>query len=154
MSREVGFAASYTFKYSPRPGTPGAELKNQIDEADKSRALADPATIARGSAAELQSRRRRADACRVLFEKLGRHAGQVIGRSPYLQSVVAAGEAALIGAIADVEIVDVGPNSLRGRIVTPASQIWRDPAERVFLANGHAFARRECSRLNADGVRR
>jgi tRNA-2-methylthio-N6-dimethylallyladenosine synthase len=57
----------------------------------------------------------------VLFEKLGRHDGQVIGRSPYLQSVYAYGDAALIGRIADVEIVGLGPNSLQGRVVTTAS---------------------------------
>jgi tRNA-2-methylthio-N6-dimethylallyladenosine synthase len=58
----------------------------------------------------------------VLFEKLGRHAGQLIGRTPYLQSVYAQGKERLIGTIADVEIIGVGPNSLQGRLVTPASQ--------------------------------
>ena len=63
----------------------------------------------------------------VLFEKAGRHAGQVIGRSPYLQSVYANGASlTLIGDIGDVEIIGVGPNSLQGRVVTPASQILRD----------------------------
>jgi hypothetical protein len=55
----------------------------------------------------------------VLFEKRGRRPGQAVGRSPYMQSVLVEGEASLIGAIADVEIVGVGPNSLRGRVVTP-----------------------------------
>jgi tRNA-2-methylthio-N6-dimethylallyladenosine synthase len=122
LVRAVGFAASYTFKYSPRPGTPGAELKNQIEEQTKSARLQilqqlledQRQTFNRGAVGRIMP---------VLFEKLGRHAGQVIGRSPYLQSVYASGEATLIGAIADVEIVGVGPNSLQGRIVTPASQI-------------------------------
>jgi hypothetical protein len=57
----------------------------------------------------------------VLFEKAGRHDGQVIGRTPYLQSVYADADASLIGELVDVEIIGVGPNSLRGRLVTPAS---------------------------------
>ena len=61
----------------------------------------------------------------VLFEKAGRYAGQVIGRTPYLQSVYANGDASLIGELVDVEIIGVGPNSLRGRLVTPASHSSR-----------------------------
>jgi tRNA-2-methylthio-N6-dimethylallyladenosine synthase len=53
----------------------------------------------------------------VLLEKQGRYPGQLIGRSPYMQSVLTNGDATLIGALADVEIESVGPNSLRGRIV-------------------------------------
>ncbi len=56
-----------------------------------------------------------------LFEKPGRHAGQAIGRSPYMQAVFAEAPPSTIGSMAEVEIVGVGPNSLRGRIVSPAS---------------------------------
>ena len=124
LVRAVGFAASYTFKYSPRPGTPGAEQKNQIDEPTKSARLAKLQQL-------LEDQRQafnRAAVGRtmpVLFEKPGRHAGQAIGRSPYLQSVHVSGEPSLIGALADVEIIGVGPNSLRGRLVTPASHNLR-----------------------------
>jgi tRNA-2-methylthio-N6-dimethylallyladenosine synthase len=116
----VGFAASYTFKYSSRPGTPGAELKNQIDEQTKSVRLL---ILQRLLEDQRQAFNRSAvgRVMPVLFEKLGRHDGQVIGRSPYLQSVYAYGDAALIGRIADVEIVGLGPNSLQGRVVTTAS---------------------------------
>ncbi len=58
----------------------------------------------------------------VLFEKPGRHEGQVIGRSPYMQAVFAEGPPSLIGAIVEVEIVDLRPNSLQGRLVSPTSQ--------------------------------
>jgi tRNA-2-methylthio-N6-dimethylallyladenosine synthase len=58
----------------------------------------------------------------VVFDKPGRRAGQIIGRSPYMQSVYADGDASLIGAMAAVEIVGVGPNSLIGRLVAPASR--------------------------------
>ena len=57
----------------------------------------------------------------VLFEKPGRHEGQIVGRSPYMQAVFADGPTSLIGAMAEVEIVGVGPNSLHGRVVSRAS---------------------------------
>jgi tRNA-2-methylthio-N6-dimethylallyladenosine synthase len=56
----------------------------------------------------------------VLFEKPGRHAGQIVGRSPYLQPVQIMGNAALIGEIAPVTITEVGANSLFGTLATPA----------------------------------
>ena len=123
LVRAVGFASSYTFKYSARPGTPGAELKRQIDEPTKAARL----LILQQLLEEQRQAFNRGAIGRtmpVLFEKLGRHPGQAIGRSPYLQSVHADDASSLIGAIADVEILGVGPNSLRGRLVTPASQIF------------------------------
>ena len=121
LVRAVGFAASYTFKYSPRPGTPGAELKRQIDEPTKAARLA---TLQQALESQRQAFNRAAIGriMPVLFEKAGRHAGQAIGRSPYLQAVHANDAASLIGAVANVEIIGVGPNSLQGRVVTPASQ--------------------------------
>jgi tRNA-2-methylthio-N6-dimethylallyladenosine synthase len=124
---EIGFAAAYSFKYSSRPGTPGAELDNQIDEATKATRL----LILQQKLEEQRQAFNRSAIGRTmpaLFEKPGRHPGQIIGRTPYLQSIVATGDASLIGAIADVEIVDVGPNSLRGRLVTSVSQTFGEIA--------------------------
>lgn len=120
LVRAVGFAASYAFKYSPRPGTPGAELKNQIDEQTKSARLLNLQQLLEGQR-QAFNRAAVGRTMPVLFEKLGRHAGQIIGRTPYLQSVHVSGEPSLIGALADVEIIGVGPNSLRGRLVAPIS---------------------------------
>jgi tRNA-2-methylthio-N6-dimethylallyladenosine synthase len=53
----------------------------------------------------------------VLFERPGRHPGQIIGRSPYLQAVHCDGGESLIGHIAPVRIVDAGHNSLTGRLM-------------------------------------
>jgi len=120
LVRAVGFASSFAFKYSARPGTPAAEMDGQVDEAVKAARLA-------ALQALLEEQRQAFNrACvgrrlSVLFEKPGRHEGQAIGRSPYMQAVFAEGPASLIGAMAEVEIVGVGPNSLRGRIVSPAS---------------------------------
>jgi tRNA-2-methylthio-N6-dimethylallyladenosine synthase len=132
LVRMIDFAASYTFKYSPRSGTPGAERNDQVDEATKSERL----RILQQLLEDQRQAFNRAAVGRtmpVLFEKLGRHPGQVIGRSPYLQSVCADGGSELIGEIGDVEIVAVGPNSLRGRVVTSTSQILGDsPAAGTF----------------------
>ncbi|MBV8662082.1 MAG: tRNA (N6-isopentenyl adenosine(37)-C2)-methylthiotransferase MiaB [Hyphomicrobiales bacterium] len=116
LVREVKFASAYSFKYSPRPGTPAAEEGDQIDEAVKVDRLA--RLFALLEEQRLAFNRgligRRFD---VVFEKPGRRAGQIIGRSPYMQSVYAEGDLSLIGAMAEVEIIGVGPNSLIGRLV-------------------------------------
>jgi tRNA-2-methylthio-N6-dimethylallyladenosine synthase len=121
---EVGFASSFSFKYSPRPGTPAAERADQIDEPVKVERLA--------RLQELLERHRQAfnAQCRgktfsVLFERHGRLPGQLVGRSPYLQAVQAMAPPPLIGDVADVEITAIGSNSLFGSIVAPAN---RDPA--------------------------
>jgi tRNA-2-methylthio-N6-dimethylallyladenosine synthase len=68
----------------------------------------------------------------VLFERAGRHAGQLIGRSPWLQAVHAPAPASLLGEIADVRLIAVGPNSLAGELVAPA----RDAAPKRVAAGG------------------
>ena len=116
LTRKVGFASSFSFKYSPRPGTPGAEMKEQIDEETKARRLA----LLQTALEEQRQAFNRAAVGRVfpvLIEKIGRYPGQLIGRSPYMQSVLAEGEPDMIGALAEIEILSVGPHSLRGRIV-------------------------------------
>ncbi len=120
LVRAVGYASSFSFKYSARPGTPAAGMDGQIDDAVKVRRLATLQAL-------LEDQRQAFNAgcigrrLEVLFEKPGRHEGQVVGRSPYMQAVHAGGPLSLIGAVAEVEIAGIGPNSLRGRIVSPAS---------------------------------
>jgi tRNA-2-methylthio-N6-dimethylallyladenosine synthase len=118
--REVGFASGYAFKYSPRPGTPAADLADQIDEEVKAERLAELYALidAQRVAFNRALVGRRLD---VLFDRRGRRPGQIVGRSPYMQSVRAEGEASRIGAMASVEIVGLGTNTLIGRIVAPAS---------------------------------
>jgi tRNA-2-methylthio-N6-dimethylallyladenosine synthase len=120
LVREVRFASAYAFKYSSRPGTPAAEDARQIDESTKAERLA----VLFALLEEQRLAFNRALVGRrfgVVFEKPGRRAGQMIGRSPYMQSVYAEGDSSLIGSLAEVEIVGVGPNSLIGRIVAEAS---------------------------------
>jgi len=120
LVRAVRFASAYAFKYSARPGTPAAEMPDQIDEATKARRLAELQALIEE---QRQAFNRAAVGRRleVLFEKKGKREGQVVGRSPYMQAVFADGPPSLIGKLAEVEILAAGPHSLRGRIVSTAS---------------------------------
>ncbi len=120
LVRTVGFASSYAFKYSPRPGTPAAEMSGQVDETTKARRLAALQDLIEDQRQGFNraSVGQRLD---VLFEKPGRNEGQLIGRSPTMQSVFAEGPQSLIGELMQVEMVGVEPRSLRGRIVSPES---------------------------------
>ena len=118
---QVGFSGAFSFKYSPRPGTPGAEMNGQIDEAVKSERLQRlQEAIDRGRAAFNRTCLSRT--LDVLFERPGRRPGQLVGRSPYLQPVQAAAPASLIGEIAAVTITEIGSNSLFGVLVETAPQ--------------------------------
>ncbi|MCL4765579.1 MAG: tRNA (N6-isopentenyl adenosine(37)-C2)-methylthiotransferase MiaB [Hyphomicrobiaceae bacterium] len=113
LVREVGFAQAFSFKYSARPGTPAANIDGQVPEDVKADRLARLQEL-------LQSQQSRFNAgcigkiVPVLFEKLGRRAGQLIGRSPYLQAVHAEAQPGLLGRILPVEISGAGVNSLAG----------------------------------------
>jgi tRNA-2-methylthio-N6-dimethylallyladenosine synthase len=112
---EVGYAGAFSFKYSPRPGTPGAEMDDQVDEAVKSdRLLGLQAAIDRDQAAF--NRRCLGRKFSVLFERPGRYDGQLVGRSPYLQPVQVEAPASLIGEIAAVTINEIASNSLFGAL--------------------------------------
>ena len=91
--REVGFASAYAFKYSPRPGTPAADLDDQVDEEVKAERLAELFTRCSKRSAWPSTARSSAAGSTSLFDKPGRHAGQIVGRSPYMQSVHAEGDA-------------------------------------------------------------
>jgi len=122
--REVGYASAYTFKYSIRPGTPGADMDEQVEEGVKAERLAALnsliATQMRDFGRSVVGR-----TLDVLIEKPGRMPGQVGGRSPYLQAVHMAGSESLIGTVQPVLIVAAGNNSIEGKIVTHAE---RNPA--------------------------
>ncbi len=116
LAREVGFAASFSFKYSPRPGTPGAERDDQIDEEVMRARLA-------ALQALLEEQRQSFNSATVgatidvLFEKPGRHEGQIGGKSPYMQAVHVSGSADMIGSVGRVAIIAAGSNSLAGRLL-------------------------------------
>ena len=115
LIRLIGFAQAYTFKYSPRPGTPASGLEDQVLEEVKSERL----TRLQDLLFEQQSRFNSqclGKTLPVLFDKPGRNPGQLVGRSPYLQLVHADADQALLGQIRPVEISGVNSNSLSGII--------------------------------------
>ncbi|HYU96194.1 MAG TPA: tRNA (N6-isopentenyl adenosine(37)-C2)-methylthiotransferase MiaB [Sphingomicrobium sp.] len=110
----VGYAAAYSFKYSARPGTPAATMEDQIPRDvmdDRLRRLQE-----RISVHQLAFNRSKIGVdTQVLIERRGRHDGQMIGRSPWLQSVHVETDAAP-GDIVDVTLVAAGANSMAGVI--------------------------------------
>ena len=112
---EVGFAQAYSFKYSARPGTPASTLGDQVPDAVKAERLARLQQLLDRQQAAFNER------CvgrilPVLFEKLGKRPGQLVGRSPYLQAVHAEAGPDWLGQILPIEISSFGPNSLAGVI--------------------------------------
>ncbi|MCA0301050.1 MAG: tRNA (N6-isopentenyl adenosine(37)-C2)-methylthiotransferase MiaB [Proteobacteria bacterium] len=114
---EVGFAQAYSFKYSRRPGTPGAALDGQVPEAVKSARLAALQALL-GQQARAFNESKAGLTVPVLFAETGRKPGQVVGKTPWLQSVHADGPERLIGRIVETRLVTGHANSLTGEIVT------------------------------------
>jgi tRNA-2-methylthio-N6-dimethylallyladenosine synthase len=116
LVRDIGYASAFSFKYSKRPGTPASTLRKQIAEDVK---------VARLDVLQklLLAQQYAFDDSRigkvlpVLFEKSARDAGQLMGRTPYLQPVHVTADSALIGTIADVKIERRTANSLHGMLV-------------------------------------
>jgi tRNA-2-methylthio-N6-dimethylallyladenosine synthase len=120
LVRDVGYAQAYTFKYSRRPGTPAASMDLQVEPHVKEARLAElNAAIGETARAFNQaSVGRRLD---VLFTRAGKHAGQALGYSQYMQPVHVANAAHLMNSIASVEISAATMTSLTGRLTkTPA----------------------------------
>jgi tRNA-2-methylthio-N6-dimethylallyladenosine synthase len=110
---EVSFAQAFSFKYSPRPGTPAASAPGQVADSVKIYRLARlQEVLARQQGAFNQACIGRV--LPVLLEKPGRHPGQLVGRSPYLQSVHLAADGEAIGDIIPVKIAEATQNSLSG----------------------------------------
>ncbi len=115
LVERITFAQAYSFKYSARPGTPAAKMDGQVPETvkikrlDKLQALLNRQQLAFNAGVVGRT-------LPVLFERPGRRDGQLIGRSPYLQSVHAEADVSWLGRTVPVEITAAGPNSLTGVI--------------------------------------
>jgi len=113
LVRAAGFAQSFSFKYSPRPGTPAAAEPDQVPDSVKSERLQRLQEL-------LESQQRAFNRSQVgrtldvLLERPGRHPGQLVGRSPYLQPVHVLAPARLVGSLVPVRIAGAEPNSLAG----------------------------------------
>ncbi len=113
LVREVGYAQAYSFKYSPRPGTPAADMADQIPmsvmderlQRLQAQLVTDQTAFNRNTVGKT---------CEVLLERPGKLAGQLIGKSPWLQSVHVLAPGLSIGDIVSVDVTDSGPLSLKG----------------------------------------
>jgi tRNA-2-methylthio-N6-dimethylallyladenosine synthase len=120
LVREARYAQAFSFKYSARPGTPAAEMDDAIPAAVMDERLqrlqtqinADQLAFNQASVGKVTD---------VLLEREGRHPGQLVGKSPWLQSVHVDGMGAAIGDMIRVELVSAGPNSLAGRTLARAA---------------------------------
>ncbi|MEM9501433.1 MAG: tRNA (N6-isopentenyl adenosine(37)-C2)-methylthiotransferase MiaB [Pseudomonadota bacterium] len=116
---EIRYAQAYSFKYSPRPGTPAATMDGQIakevmdDRLQRLQARINRDQIAFNAASVGKT-------CAVLVERKGKYDGQWLGKSPWLQSVWFEGDAA-IGDMVKAELFEAGPNSIEGRLRTRVS---------------------------------
>jgi tRNA-2-methylthio-N6-dimethylallyladenosine synthase len=124
LVRDIGYAQAFSFKYSPRPGTPAASNVRQVPEDVKSARL----TALQELLSAQQARFNKSCVDRVmpvLFEKTGRRPGQAVGRSPYLQPVHVEDAARLLGRICDVRIEEILPNSLKGSLCETRAEMAR-----------------------------
>jgi tRNA-2-methylthio-N6-dimethylallyladenosine synthase len=116
LAKTVGYASAYSFKYSERPGTPAAERKQQVPDDEKFDRLYRLQALLAQQLTDFNS------SCvgrtlSVLVEKQGRMPGQLIGRSPYLQSVHFDGAGLAAGQIVNCKITGTMPNSLSATVV-------------------------------------
>jgi tRNA-2-methylthio-N6-dimethylallyladenosine synthase len=111
----VEFASAYSFKYSPRPGTPAADLE-QVPDAVKAERLGVLQTVLDDQRQAFNDRAL-GHTNAVLLERLGRHSGQLVGRTPYNQAIYVEADPDQLGSIVDVTITGINPNSLAGEII-------------------------------------
>jgi tRNA-2-methylthio-N6-dimethylallyladenosine synthase len=114
---DIGYAQAYSFKYSPRPGTPAAAIELQVEEAVKSDRLETLQNLL-GAQQLAFNQTSVGQVLPVLLEKAGRHAPQLSGRSPFMQSVFVEANPRLLGEVVAVRIGKAYARSLEGTVVT------------------------------------
>ena len=112
---EIGYASSFSFKYSVRPGTPGANLPDQVPEDVKQDRLVRLQALLYDQQTAF-NRSLVGQTLDVLVENAGKVEGELFGRAPYLQGTHVQGPADLAGQIVPVEITGAGRNSLTGEL--------------------------------------
>ena len=113
---KIGYIQAFSFKYSKRPGTPAATMDGQVPEKVKKERL----DILQTKLFALQdafNQKCVGKTFDVLFENLGRHKGQFIGRTPYMQNVHVLGSSDMLGKIKQVKISGATTNSLEGEVI-------------------------------------
>lgn len=128
---DIGYAGAFSFKYSPRPGTPAATMRQVPEEMKAERLHRLQVAINRQRAAfNAACQGRTLD---VLLDKPGKRAGQLVGRSPYLQPVQIMAPASRVGEIVAVRITEIGSNSLFGTLAPAATPGAPAAAERSAM---------------------
>ncbi|WP_078679797.1 tRNA (N6-isopentenyl adenosine(37)-C2)-methylthiotransferase MiaB [Bartonella sp. AR 15-3] len=112
LIKQVGYSSAYSFKYSPRPGTVGATMKNHVDETVKNTRLQHLQTILLDQQHTFLHSKI-GQTTDVLIEKIGRYSGQMVGRSPWLLPVVINTQTS-VGTIMKIRIKDASSNSFVG----------------------------------------
>jgi tRNA-2-methylthio-N6-dimethylallyladenosine synthase len=130
LIEDVSFAGAFSFKYSPRPGTPASDMDDQVPETVKVERLKVLQELVDRQLSAF-SRNCIGGTLDILFEKIGRMPGQIVGKSPYLQPVQVMASPSLIGTIAPVRIDDTGSYSLFG---TLSAQNAAEPPQYAPLA--------------------
>ncbi len=114
LVRDIGFVQAYSFKYSPRPGTPAALMEDQVPDEVKNRRLAELQALLNAQQLAFNS-----DCVGrvmpVLLDRRGREPGQLVGRSPYMQAVHMDAPDDRLGTIQPIRIIAAHANSLTGR---------------------------------------
>jgi tRNA-2-methylthio-N6-dimethylallyladenosine synthase len=116
LIRRVGYGSAYSFKYSSRPGTPGASLQNQIHDSVKDLRLQALQNLVT-SQQEAFNKRFTNGVVPVLFERAGNKDGQIMGRSPHLQSVYVNASPEIIGTIKNIRVTGGYSGSLSGELI-------------------------------------
>lgn len=115
LVRDVGFAMAYSFKYSPRPGTPASVHKDQVPEDIKSERLAMLQQVLNEQHLSFNLSKV-GQVLPVLMVRPGRQPGELFGQSPWMQTVRVVGKENLVGRIMNVKITSAGPNNLIGTL--------------------------------------
>ena len=122
LVRQVGYAQAYSFKYSPRPGTPAAEAALQVPEAEKAARLQELQSVLNAQQLAF-NQASQGQVMAVLFDRPGRAPGQLVGRSPFMQAVHVEAGVEWMGRIARVRISRGLANSLAGTLVDADKEV-------------------------------
>jgi tRNA-2-methylthio-N6-dimethylallyladenosine synthase len=115
LIRDVVFASAYSFKYSARPGTPAANMQNLVREDVKQARLMELQNLINEQYLEF-NRKTVGTTLPVLFERKGRHEGQLQGRTPFYQAINVPANERLLGEIVEVEVTNASANALIGQV--------------------------------------
>jgi len=127
LVEDIGYTSCYSFKYSPRPGTPGANMGGLVHEDIKSRRLQELQALLNKQQIEFNEQTI-GKTLPILLDRKGRHEGQMHGRSPFMQSVHVEANERLYGKIVDVKIDQALANSVSGQIVTADGTVMKKTA--------------------------